>query len=105
MISEFRLKSKQTDPKSLVSGNSNQIFILWTFLLLAMGASLVHGHKGTRVGFYSATCPQAESIVSSIVQCHFNSNHTVAAGLLRMHFHDCFMQGCDVSVLIDGPNT
>ena len=61
--------------------------------------------KGTRVGFYSTTCPQAESIVSSTVQSHFNSDHTVAAGLLRMHFHDCFMRGCDASVRIDGPNT
>ena len=89
----------------MVSGNSNQIFISWTLLLLATSASLVHGHKGTRVGFYSTTCPQAESIVSSTVQSHFNSDHTVAAGLLRMHFHDCFMRGCDASVLIDGPNT
>ncbi|KAK9989126.1 hypothetical protein SO802_029365 [Lithocarpus litseifolius] len=89
----------------MVSRNSNQIFIFWTLLLLATCASLVHGHKGTRVGFYSTTCPRAESIVSSTVQCHFNSDHTVAAGLLRMHFHDCFMRGCDASVLIDGPNT
>ena len=89
----------------MVSGNSNQIFIFWMLLFLAIGASLVHGHKGTRVGFYSSTCPQAESIVSSTVQSHFNSDHTVAAGLLRMHFHDCFMRGCDASVLIDGPNT
>uniref|UniRef100_A0A7N2MX60 peroxidase n=2 Tax=Quercus lobata TaxID=97700 RepID=A0A7N2MX60_QUELO len=74
-------------------------------LLLAIGASLVRGHKGTRVGFYSTTCPQAESIVSSTIQCHFNSDHTVAAGLLRTHFHDCFMRGCDASVLIEAAKT
>ncbi|CAN6720171.1 unnamed protein product [Malus baccata var. baccata] len=59
----------------------------------------------TRVGFYSRTCPTAESIVKQTVQTHFNSNPSVAPGLLRMHFHDCFVQGCDASVLLDGPNT
>ena len=77
---------------------------LWVFLLLALSASYVHC-QATRVGFYSKTCPRAESIVRSTVQTHFRSSPTVAPGLLRMHFHDCFVQGCDASVLIDGPNT
>ncbi|KAA8545593.1 hypothetical protein F0562_020377 [Nyssa sinensis] len=59
----------------------------------------------TRVGFYSRSCPRAESIIRSTVQSHFRSDPTVAPGLLRMHFHDCFVQGCDASVLVDGPST
>ncbi|XP_002269172.3 peroxidase N1 [Vitis vinifera] len=73
-------------------------------LLIAMAAALVQG-QGTRVGFYSRTCPQAESIVQKTVNSHFQSNPAIAPGLLRMHFHDCFVQGCDASILIDGSST
>ncbi|RVW74884.1 Peroxidase N1 [Vitis vinifera] len=73
-------------------------------LLIATAAAFVQG-QGTRVGFYSRTCPQAESIVQKTVQSHFQSNPAIAPGLLRMHFHDCFVQGCDASILIDGSST
>jgi peroxidase len=76
------------------------------FLLIVLGLvnTLVHG-QGTRVGFYTSTCSQAESIVKSTVTSHVNSDSSLAAGLLRMHFHDCFVQGCDGSVLITGSGT
>ncbi|KAK9287535.1 hypothetical protein L1049_015956 [Liquidambar formosana] len=84
-------------------GYSYHRFIL-ILVLFAMAETSVQG-KGTRVGFYSRTCPRAESIVRSIVQSHFRSNPSIAPGLLRMHFHDCFVRGCDASILIAGPST
>lgn len=56
----------------------------------------------TRVGFYSSTCPNVEFLVKSSVQFFLASDITFAPALLRMFFHDCFVQGCDASVLLDG---
>ncbi|KAI4296344.1 hypothetical protein L6164_036310 [Bauhinia variegata] len=78
-------------------------FFLCVLVAMSM-ANTVNG-QGTRVGFYATTCSRAESIVKSTVESHLNSDSTLAAGLLRMHFHDCFVQGCDGSILIDGAGT
>ncbi|KAJ8529862.1 hypothetical protein K7X08_036697 [Anisodus acutangulus] len=54
-----------------------------------------------RVGFYGNTCPNVETIVSSVVRQVAASDQNIAPVLLRLHFHDCFVQGCDGSILIE----
>ncbi|KAE8693470.1 Peroxidase 66 [Hibiscus syriacus] len=50
--------------------------------------------------YYEKTCPDVESIVAKAVQSATMKDKTVPAALLRMHFHDCFIRGCDASVLL-----
>jgi peroxidase len=52
--------------------------------------------------YYSSSCPQLENIVREQLRGELQRDIGLAAGLLRLSFHDCFVQGCDGSVLLDG---
>ncbi|XXG60189.1 hypothetical protein AAC387_Pa04g2154 [Persea americana] len=51
--------------------------------------------------FYDKTCPRALSTIRAAVRTTVSRERRMAASLMRLHFHDCFVQGCDASVLLD----
>ncbi|RRT47302.1 hypothetical protein BHE74_00043581 [Ensete ventricosum] len=55
--------------------------------------------------FYDHSCPKAQEIVKSIVAKAVAKEARMAASLLRLHFHDCFVKGCDASILLDSSGT
>lgn len=75
--------------------------IIFSLILLIFICCILHLVSAQlQVGFYNSTCPQTETIVRQAVQNQFNSDRSITAALLRLHFHDCFVRGCDASILI-----
>ncbi|BAT11826.1 Os10g0536600 [Oryza sativa Japonica Group] len=63
---------------------------LW--LVAAVAGMLLHADAQTLVyKYYAQKCPAAESIVFDEVQKAWNADRSMPASLLRLHFHDCFV--------------
>lgn len=75
----------------------------WSFGLMVVGVLSILGsvQGDLQMDFYSSSCPKAEKIVQDFVNQHIPNAPSVAATLIRMHFHDCFVRGCDGSVLLN----
>lgn len=54
--------------------------------------------------FYKSTCPNVESLVTAAVTKKFQQTFVTAPATLRLFLHDCFVRGCDASVLLASPN-
>ncbi|XP_051122786.1 peroxidase 66 [Andrographis paniculata] len=69
--------------------------------LLALLVAISHCGAILDANYYQKTCPQAENIIYNVVRSATSFDPKVPARLLRMFFHDCFVRGCDASVLLD----
>ncbi|KAL8100309.1 hypothetical protein AgCh_032527 [Apium graveolens] len=51
--------------------------------------------------YYHKACNSVDDIVRDITWRKVAENPSFAAKLLRLHYHDCFVRGCDGSILLD----
>ncbi|KAK9734348.1 hypothetical protein RND81_04G133400 [Saponaria officinalis] len=52
------------------------------------------------VDFYKRKCPEVEQIVYDVLKKHAQQKPGSIPGVIRLHFHDCFITGCDGSILL-----
>ncbi|KAL3682034.1 hypothetical protein R1sor_000056 [Riccia sorocarpa] len=72
----------------------------WFFVtaLLLQGTLATQFTTALRSDFYDRTCPELESTVALTSWYKYTNSDVVAAGDLRIYFHDCW--GCDASVML-----
>ncbi|TKY70547.1 Peroxidase 10 [Spatholobus suberectus] len=75
------------------------VFLFWLVFLSPLVCCQLY------YNFYDTTCPNLTGIVRYNVWSAMAKDARIAASLLRLHFHDCFVIGCDASVLLDDTDT
>ncbi|KAF6158442.1 hypothetical protein GIB67_022039 [Kingdonia uniflora] len=53
-----------------------------------------------KIDFYSKSCSQLEQLVGSVTLQQFRDAPISAPATIRLFFHDCFVNGCDGSILV-----
>ncbi|KAA8539508.1 hypothetical protein F0562_026200 [Nyssa sinensis] len=81
----------------MASSSSFLAIVSLAFLVLFMGSSTAQ----LSTNFYSTSCPNLLTTVKSVVQSAISNEARMGASLLRLFFHDCFVNGCDGSILLD----
>ncbi|KAI3985447.1 hypothetical protein MKX01_033761 [Papaver californicum] len=76
-------------------GYSSATAVFLLLVVIPLSTSVLDSH------YYDKSCPQAERIISETIGNASLDDPKVPARLLRMFFHDCFVRGCDASILVD----
>ncbi|KAK9074413.1 hypothetical protein SSX86_007011 [Deinandra increscens subsp. villosa] len=72
------------------------------FIVLLLSLNYMPCKAQLSTTFYDNTCPKALKTIRKSVRDAVASNPRNAALLVRLLFHDCFVQGCDASLLLEG---
>ncbi|CAN6169861.1 unnamed protein product [Urochloa humidicola] len=74
-------------------------------LFVLLGCTVAKGDHRLSFSYYDNTCPSAQHIVQSVMASRVAADQAIAPAVLRLFFHDCFVNGCDGSVLLDDDGT
>lgn len=75
---------------------STAVVAIFVTLAIAMTSiTPAVAHSRLKVGFYDRSCPEVETIVYNSIRQSYNADNSVAPGVLRMAFHDCFVRVSD----------
>ncbi|KAI3929270.1 hypothetical protein MKX01_006506 [Papaver californicum] len=77
---------------------------LFLFLSLLNSLVIISSSHPLHFNHYRYTCPNVESLVRNAVAQKFQQTFVTAPATLRLFFHDCFVRGCDASVLLSSPS-
>uniref|UniRef100_A0ACD5YL70 Uncharacterized protein n=1 Tax=Avena sativa TaxID=4498 RepID=A0ACD5YL70_AVESA len=79
---------------------SHGCFFVTMMMAFAMLATVSNGQP-LDPHFYDKVCPAALPAIRKVVEEAVAVEPRMGASLLRLHFHDCFVNGCDGSILLD----
>ncbi|XP_054776231.1 peroxidase 19-like [Prosopis cineraria] len=57
-------------------------------------------HRQLSVDYYSKSCPDIENLVGAVTSQQFKLTPVSAPATINLFFHDCFVEGCDASILV-----
>ncbi|WCJ33744.1 Peroxidase superfamily protein [Euphorbia peplus] len=69
------------------------------FMLVLLNIIATQAHLSSK--YYQKSCPKALYAIRTSVRAAIVHERRMAASLIRLHFHDCFVQGCDASILLN----
>ncbi|PIN22805.1 Peroxidase [Handroanthus impetiginosus] len=77
-------------------------FLMAVLLLLSLDVLLFSNSASAQLrrNHYAKTCPDVENIVRRAVTAKFSQTFVTVPATIRLFFHDCFVSGCDASVII-----
>ncbi|GJX57137.1 heme peroxidase [Tanacetum coccineum] len=78
----------------------SSLFVFFIFQIATASSD-----SGLSTKYYDRVCPQALPTIKRVVEDAVAQERRMGASLLRLHFHDCFVNGCDASILLDQTST
>ncbi|KAK7842610.1 cationic peroxidase 1 [Quercus suber] len=102
LIKKWRSYLRELEEKTeLILTAALQSFLVC--VIFAFAAILIPTSTSAQLtaDFYQNVCPGALPTIRSVVRRAIRREPRMGASLLRLHFHDCFVNGCDGSVLLD----